>query len=154
MRAAKTRRLFKVKGSSIVIWKTSGRHDTCGHTSTPRARAASCSAMTRSWYGRPFTVSSAVQVMGRPTSSCRVKSWSLEKTPPGSSAITPLPALRSGSSSARSSARSPTRDGTGRPWSPLCVGEALEANPMAPASRAPATVACMAVSSASVAGRS
>ena len=27
--------MFKVKGSERFIWKTSGRHDTCGHTSHP-----------------------------------------------------------------------------------------------------------------------
>ena len=54
----------------------------------------------------------------------------------------------------RSSSRSATREGTGRPWSPLWVGEALEAKPMAPPSMASATVACMRASSSSVAARS
>jgi hypothetical protein len=51
MSAANVGRMFSVKGSERFIWKTSGRHETCGHTSTPSAQAASCSAMTFSWYG-------------------------------------------------------------------------------------------------------
>ena len=49
MSAAKVGRMFKVKGSERFIWKTSGRQDTWGHTSTPSAQAASCSAITFSW---------------------------------------------------------------------------------------------------------
>ena len=49
--AANVGRMFSVKGSERFIWKTSGRHDTCGQTSTPSAQAASCSAITFSWYG-------------------------------------------------------------------------------------------------------
>ena len=37
--------MLRVKGSDRFIWKTRGRHDTCGHTSTPSAQAASCSAI-------------------------------------------------------------------------------------------------------------
>jgi len=52
-------------------------------------------------------------------------------------------AWRRGWSRARSSARSPTREGTGRPLSPLWVGDALDANPMAPPSMArPPLTAC------------
>ena len=51
MSAAKVGRMFRVKGSERFIWKTSGRHDTWGHTSTPSDHAASCSATTFSWYG-------------------------------------------------------------------------------------------------------
>ena len=91
---------------------------------------------------------------GRPTSRWSRKTSSLEKTPPGSSATTPRPDCLTGSSSARSSARSATRDGTGRPLSPLCVGDALDAKPAAPPAMASATTACMRAISSSVAGRS
>ncbi len=70
----KLERVFKVKGSARFIWKTSGRHETWGHTSTPSSHAASFSATTFSWYGNPLTVSSAVHVMGRPTSRWMSKS--------------------------------------------------------------------------------
>ena len=43
--------MLRVNGSDRFIWNTRGRHDTCGHTSTPSAQAASCSAITFSWYG-------------------------------------------------------------------------------------------------------
>ena len=93
-------------------------------------------------------------MIGRPTSRWRAKTSLGGISPPGSRATTPRPARRSGSTRARSSTRSATRDGTGRPWSPLWVGEALEANPTAPPAMASATTACMRASSSSVAGRS
>jgi hypothetical protein len=99
-------------------------------------------------------VSSAVQVKGRPTSRWSAKTSWLEKTPPGSNATTPRPHCLTGSSKARSSARSATREGTGRPLSPLWVGDALDANPAAPPAMASATTACMVAISSSVAGRS
>ena len=43
MSAAKIGRMLKVNGSFRFIWNTSGRHDTCGHTSMPSARAATFS---------------------------------------------------------------------------------------------------------------
>jgi hypothetical protein len=43
--------LFKVKGSARFIWKTKGRHETWGQTSTPRARDSSFLSTTFSWYG-------------------------------------------------------------------------------------------------------
>ena len=64
MSAANVGRMLSVNGSARFIWNTSGRHDTCGHTSTPSAQAASCSAITFSWYGKPLMVSSAVHVNG------------------------------------------------------------------------------------------
>ncbi len=91
---------------------------------------------------------------GRPTSRWSRKTSWLGKTPPGSNATTPRPLCLTGSSSARSSARSATRDGTGRPLSPLWVGDALEAKPAAPPAMASATTACMRAISSSVAGRS
>ena len=94
-------RMLNVNGSRRFIWNTSGRHETCGHTSTPSARAAVFASMIFSCHGKPLTVSSAVHVSGRPmprwmsyTSACVIFS-------PGSSAATPLSASRSGSSSAR-----------------------------------------------------
>ena len=90
-------RMLNVNGSRRFIWNTSGRHDTCGHTCTPSARAAVLSAMIFSCHGKPLTVSSAVHVSGRPmprwrsyTSACRIFS-------PGRSAATPLFASRNGS---------------------------------------------------------
>ena len=70
--------------------------------------------------------------MGRPTSRWRSKSWRLGITPPGSSATTPLPASCTGTSRARSSSRSATRDGTGRPPSPLWVGRRARGEPHGP----------------------
>ncbi len=92
--------------------------------------------------------------MGRPTSRWRSKSWRLGITPPGSRATTPLRASCKGTSRARSSSTSETRDGTGRPPSPLWVGDELDANPMAPAAMDSATTACMRANSSGVAGRS
>ena len=66
-------RMLSVNGSARFIWNTSGRHDTCGQTSMPRARAASCSSITLMWYGKPLIVSSAVHVNGRPISAWRSK---------------------------------------------------------------------------------
>ena len=44
-------RMLNVNGSRRFIWKVSGRHDTCGHTSDPSARAAVLAAMMRSCHG-------------------------------------------------------------------------------------------------------
>jgi hypothetical protein len=63
-------------------------------------------------------------------------------------------ASRNGSSNEASSARSATRDGTGRPRSPLWVGDDDVANPAAPASIASAMTRCIDVISSSVAARS
>ena len=91
---------------------------------------------------------------GRPTSRWSRNTSALGKTPPGSSATTPRPLCLTGSSKARNSARSATREGTGRPLSPLCVGDALEAKPAAPPAMASATTACMRAISSGVAARS
>src|SRR6185295_3382856 len=64
-----------------------------------------------------LTVSSAVQVSGRPIARwiSNTSAWVIFS--PGSSAATPLPASRSGSSNAVSSGIPARRDGTGRPRS-------------------------------------
>ena len=51
IRAAKIGRMLNVNGSFRFIWNTRGRHDTCGHTSMPSARAAMFAAMMRSCHG-------------------------------------------------------------------------------------------------------
>jgi len=63
-------RMLNVNGSRRFIWNVSGRHDTCGHTSMPSARASVFAFMIRSCQGKPFTVSSAVHVSGRPVARC------------------------------------------------------------------------------------
>jgi hypothetical protein len=102
----------------------------------------------------PLMVSSAVHVKGRPMSCWSAKTSSLENTPPGSMAMTPRPAAPTGAMSVRSSSRPARRLGTGRPLSPLWVGDALVAKPMAPAAMASATASRMRASSASVGSRS
>ena len=59
--------VLNVNGSASVIRKVSGRHVTCGHTSAPAARSFADSSAMLDANGEPCTVSSAVQVNGRPT---------------------------------------------------------------------------------------
>ena len=81
--------------------------------------------------------------MGRPDLALDVEELAVGDHPTGQQGHHPFAGvvhrLRA---SARSSSRSPTRDGTGRPPSPLWVGEALDAKPMAPAAMDSAT-ACL-----------
>ena len=70
---------------------------------------------------------------------------------PGVNAPTPRPSSPSGVTSTSSSWRSASRDGTGRPPSPLCVGAELVANPAAPAATASRTTSAIRASSSSVA---
>ncbi len=62
--------VLNVNGSAIVIWKVSGRHVICGHTSTPVARSRAFISAMSAANGEPLIVSSAVQVNGRPMRRC------------------------------------------------------------------------------------
>ena len=44
-------RMLNVNGSRRFIWNVSGRHDTCGHTSMPSARAALLASMIFTCHG-------------------------------------------------------------------------------------------------------
>ena len=79
-----------------------GRHEIWGQISTPSARGLRRSADRPPRDRRvPSTVSSAVQVMGRPTWRCSSNMSSSAITPPGRRATTPRPASRTGRSRAR-----------------------------------------------------
>lgn len=87
------------------------------------------------------------------TSSC----LSASSRPPieleGRKAIDPVPARPTAVARARSSSRSLSREGTGRPSLSRWVGAADDEIPAAPASMASVTNATMPATSASVAGR-
>ena len=100
-------------------------------------------------------VSSAVHVIGRPTSALQVEHLVVGEHAAGQQGDHAPPGVADGLEEA-ARARRGRRRGTapaGR-RSPLWVGEALLANPMAPPAMASATTACIAASSSAVAARS
>ena len=148
-------RMLNVNGSRRFIWKTSGRHETCGHTSMPSARAAVFASMIFSCHGKPLTVSSAVQVSGRPIAALDLVHVGvrdlLARQQRGDALAGVAQRLEQRGAARRGPA---SRDGTGRPRSPLCVVDDDVANPAAPAASASAMTCCMPRISSSVASRS
>ena len=68
--SAKTGLVLSVNGSTRFIENDSGRGETCGNTAEPFSMPSRCMASALRWLPVEL-VSSAVHVMGMPSSRCR-----------------------------------------------------------------------------------
>jgi hypothetical protein len=132
----------------------SGQQDTAPTSLRPRALAcAIASSSLNTAFGLVLLCSRAAMITGRPERAESSSRKSIFVWPPLVSMNTPLPDSLSVPTRVRSSSSSASREGMGMPPSPLCAGEVLVANPIAPACMASCRRRFISCTSAGVATR-